>query len=79
MADGTVQQTTRRSVDDGVTWNAVKAFDIHAVDYLLKPFRRERFREAVPRNRVSSWASVARVTCVARPQWMQVSCGSIVR
>jgi two-component system LytT family response regulator len=26
---------------------ALKAFDIHAVDYLLKPFKRERFDEAI--------------------------------
>ena len=26
---------------------ALKAFDIHAVDYLLKPFDNERFREAL--------------------------------
>jgi two-component system LytT family response regulator len=30
---------------------AVKAFDAHAVDYLLKPFRLERFREALKRAR----------------------------
>ena len=28
---------------------AVKAFDLHAVDYLLKPFDRDRFREALDR------------------------------
>ena len=28
---------------------AVKAFDVHAVDYLLKPFSRERFDEALER------------------------------
>src|SRR3954465_862591 len=28
---------------------ALKAFDVHALDYLLKPFDRERFREALTR------------------------------
>lgn len=31
---------------------AVKAFEYHALDYLLKPFRRERFREAIERARI---------------------------
>ncbi len=30
---------------------ALKAFEVHAVDYLLKPFDRERFQEAVARAR----------------------------
>jgi len=30
---------------------AVKAFDAHAVDYLLKPFKRERFLDALKRSR----------------------------
>ena len=30
---------------------AVKAFDVHALDYLLKPFDRERFRTALGRAR----------------------------
>ncbi len=30
---------------------ALKAFDVHAVDYLLKPFDRERFGEALERGR----------------------------
>ncbi|HEV8132758.1 MAG TPA: LytTR family DNA-binding domain-containing protein [Acidobacteriota bacterium] len=29
--------------------HAMRAFDVHAVDYLLKPFGEERFREAVTR------------------------------
>ena len=35
---------------------ALKAFDIHAVDYLLKPFDRERFKAALGRalNRIKS-------------------------
>lgn len=28
---------------------ALKAFDVHAIDYLLKPFDKERFREALER------------------------------
>lgn len=31
---------------------AIKAFEVHAVDYLLKPFDRERFREALNRARI---------------------------
>ena len=30
---------------------AIKAFDVHAVDYLLKPFDRDRFRQAIGRAR----------------------------
>src|SRR4030095_16524951 len=30
---------------------ALKAFDVHAVDYLLKPFSRERLHEAIARAR----------------------------
>lgn len=30
---------------------ALKAFDVHAVDYLLKPFDRERFQQALSRAR----------------------------
>jgi two-component system, LytTR family, response regulator len=30
---------------------ALKAFEVHAVDYLLKPFSEERFREAIARGR----------------------------
>jgi len=30
---------------------AIKAFDVHAVDYLLKPFDRERFTQALARAR----------------------------
>jgi two-component system LytT family response regulator len=30
---------------------ALRAFDVHAIDYLLKPFTPERFREAVARAR----------------------------
>src|SRR5215207_8583054 len=31
---------------------ALRAFDVHALDYLLKPFDRERFREALNRAQV---------------------------
>jgi two-component system LytT family response regulator len=31
---------------------ALKAFEVHAIDYLLKPFSRERLREALARARV---------------------------
>lgn len=30
---------------------AIRAFDVHALDYLLKPFDRERFQEAIARAR----------------------------
>ncbi len=33
--------------------HALRAFDAHALDYLLKPFREERFRDAVQRARES--------------------------
>jgi two-component system LytT family response regulator len=32
---------------------AIRAFDVHALDYLLKPFTAERFREAVQRARAA--------------------------
>ncbi len=32
---------------------ALKAFDVHAVDYLLKPFDRKRFRDALERARMA--------------------------
>jgi len=31
---------------------ALRAFDVHALDYLLKPFDRERFREALERAQI---------------------------
>ena len=31
---------------------AIKAFEVHALDYLLKPFSRERFRRALNRARL---------------------------
>jgi two-component system LytT family response regulator len=39
---------------------AVKAFDTHAVDYLLKPFKRKRFFEAVERVKHDVAAGVTR-------------------
>ena len=38
---------------------ALKAFEIHAVDYLLKPFGRERFAEALARARARLHARTA--------------------
>jgi two-component system LytT family response regulator len=34
---------------------ALKAFEVHAVDYLLKPFRQERFDEALGQARLKRW------------------------
>jgi two-component system LytT family response regulator len=31
--------------------HALKAFDVHALDYLLKPFKQERFKKAIARAR----------------------------
>jgi two-component system LytT family response regulator len=39
---------------------ALKAFDAHAVDYLLKPFKRERFLESLARARQAIQTSKAR-------------------
>lgn len=33
--------------------HALKAFEVHALDYLLKPFKQERFREAVQHARAA--------------------------
>jgi len=32
---------------------AIKAFDAHAADYLLKPFSKDRFDKAIPKNAVA--------------------------
>ncbi len=37
---------------------ALRAFDVHAIDYLLKPYSAERFQEAISRARVR-WRSSA--------------------
>ena len=37
---------------------AMRAFDAHAVDYLLKPFSAERFERALARAKSRSYGSV---------------------
>jgi two-component system LytT family response regulator len=39
--------------------HAVRAFEVHAVDYLLKPLRRERFEQMLARTREALLASTA--------------------
>lgn len=53
---------------------ALRAFDVHAIDYLLKPFSRERLREALARARARLGREAARtapdaaaVATAARP------------
>jgi two-component system LytT family response regulator len=50
---------------------ALKAFEVHAIDYLLKPFSRERLREAIARARRRLQAparpDAAAVSVAARP------------
>lgn len=49
---------------------AMKAFDVHAVDYLLKPFSRERFEAALERAKVQGPKKVvdaAELVAAARP------------
>jgi len=49
---------------------AMRAFDAHAVDYLLKPFHLERFRKALEKARTRLGAtrpSAAELTAAARP------------
>jgi len=51
---------------------AMKAFDVHAVDYLLKPFSRERFEAALERAKSSStkpkkWVDAGELAAAARP------------
>ena len=45
---------------------AVKAFEVHAIDYLLKPFSRERFDEALERatERIESQESIPRIDLI---------------
>ena len=38
---------------------AMKAFDVHAVDYLLKPFSQDRFEAALARARERVWKKVS--------------------
>ena len=42
---------------------ALRAFEVHAVDYVLKPFRAERLREALARARARAWRSAPRPRC----------------
>lgn len=56
---------------------ALKAFEVHAIDYLLKPFSRERLREALERARtrmdVSPRPDPAAVASAARPAGSWIS------
>lgn len=57
---------------------AVKAFDAQAIDYLLKPFRRQRFQETLTRVRrglVSRNAGQLLASSRAAPDRMVVKCG----
>ena len=47
---------------------AVKAFDLHAVDYLMKPVRAERLKEALARAQQLSGARLAKVAETLAPQ-----------
>jgi two-component system LytT family response regulator len=49
--------------------HALRAFDVHAVDYVLKPYRAERLREALSRarDRVGSRPDPALLARAARP------------
>ncbi len=54
--EGSSQQETEESMPTVIFVTAydqyaIKAFDVHAVDYLLKPFDRERFSKAMARAR----------------------------
>jgi two-component system, LytTR family, response regulator len=49
---------------------AMKAFDVHAVDYLLKPFSRERFEAALSRVKIQEGhkeVDVAELAAASRP------------
>jgi two-component system LytT family response regulator len=56
---------------------ALKAFEVHAIDYLLKPFSRERLREALVRARARMDApakpDAAAVANTARPAGAWIS------
>ena len=45
---------------------ALRAFEVHAVDYLLKPFSEERLGEALARGRERARPRRARPACVRR-------------
>ncbi len=51
---------------------ALRAFEVHAVDYLLRPFSAERLAEAIDRARdrlgISSGPSVEALSALARPE-----------
>jgi two-component system LytT family response regulator len=49
--------------------HAVRAFEVHAVDYVLKPYRAERLREALARarSRVNARPEASLVARAARP------------
>lgn len=55
--------------------HALKAFDAHAIDYLLKPIRRERLLESV--ERASRLKQVAQTT--AHKQFVTASVGGVLR
>ncbi|MGW2014560.1 LytR/AlgR family response regulator transcription factor [Streptomyces sp. NPDC001927] len=57
---------------------AVQAFDLKAVDYVLKPVRRERLAEAVRRVRELVHASAA-PTSPAAPEHIPVELGGVTR
>jgi two-component system response regulator AlgR len=54
---------------------ALKAFDAHAIDYLLKPIRRERLLESV--ERASRLKQVAQT--IAHKQFVTASVGGVLR
>jgi two-component system LytT family response regulator len=52
---------------------ALKAFDVHAIDYLLKPFSRERLREALARARQRLGAAKGSTATGSRPDAASVA------
>jgi two-component system, LytTR family, response regulator len=54
---------------------ALRAFEVHAVDYLLKPFSRERLQEALARarQRVDRRVSPTELSAAARPAGTRLS------
>jgi two-component system LytT family response regulator len=57
---------------------AVKAFEVDALDYLLKPFRRERFQHVLARarQRLQAGAAAPLGAVQAEPERMLVKCGN---